>query len=168
MLFLVVAVLLSTVSACKKDKTTDTDDITWELNNGVLIISGEGAIPDGYYDWTAFAGGLVSQWYKYQDSIHTVIIETGITTFGEASFSHCENLISITISNSVTSIGDYAFWMCTSLTSITNLNPVPIPINSNVFGDVNISECTLKVPMSSVSAYQNTEIWKEFNIVGIE
>jgi len=166
-LLLVVAVLLSAVSACKKDKIEQTNPITWEFNNGTLTISGKGAMPDGYYDCYAFAGGLIAPWYYYRDSIHTVIIETGITTIGSVAFNGCSSLPSITIPGSVTSIGYMAFSGCTSLTSITNLNPVPVEIDSDVFQHVNQSKCTLKVPMSSVSAYQNAEVWKDFNVVGL-
>jgi hypothetical protein len=54
------------------------------------------------------------------------------------------------------------------LTLITNLNPVPVNINSYVFYDVSIKECTLEVPINSVEAYRNASVWKEFNIVGVE
>ena len=49
-----------------------------------------------------------------------------------------------------------------------NHNPIPQAIAPDVFYEVNISACTLKVPIASVSAYQKAEVWKEFNIVGIE
>jgi len=208
-LFLVVAVLLSAGSACKKDKT---DPITWELNNGTLTISGNGVMPD-YYSCVWCGCGSFAPWYEYRDSIHTAIIETSITTIGSGALGDCSNLTSITIPNNIISIGEYAFyscisltsitipnsvttigygafynctnlssitihssvtvideyafWRCTSLASITSLNPVPVAIDSNVFKDVNQSACTLKVPTSSVSAYKNAPVWKEFNIVGI-
>jgi hypothetical protein len=77
-------------------------------------------------------------------------------------------LTSITIPESVISIEWSAFYNCTSLTSVTNFNPVPVEIYSDVFKGVNISACTLEVPVNSVYAYQNANVWKEFNIVGIE
>jgi hypothetical protein len=51
------------------------------------------------------------------------------------------------------------------LTSITNLNTTPININSSVFEGMDRSNCELKVPSNSETAYGNADIWKEFNIV---
>jgi len=97
----------------------------------------------------------------------SIEIPSGITSIGEDTFMHCESLASVIIPSSVTSIGERAFWGCLSLTSITNLNPVPIEINSSVFGQLYQSGCMLKVPASAVSAYKNAEVWKEFDVVSI-
>ena len=91
-----------------------------------------------------------------------------MTTIGDFAFSGCTALTSITIPHNVTTIGDFAFRGCTALTSVTNLNPVPVEIDYNVFEGVDQSACSLKVPTNAVQAYQNTEVWKEFNIEGIE
>ncbi|EKC51134.1 surface antigen BspA, partial [human gut metagenome] len=64
--------------------------------------------------------------------IKSVIIENGVTSIGNYSFSGCANLINITIPNSVTSIGSYAFSDCTSLTSVTIGNSVT-SIGSSAF-----------------------------------
>ena len=101
-------------------------------------------------------------------SLTTITIPNSVTTIGQGAFANCTSLTAITTPNSVTTIGDYAFQNCTSLTSITNLNPIPIEIYPDVFRYMNQSACTLKVPMSSVSAYENAPVWKEFNIVGID
>ena len=103
------------------------------------------------------------------NSLTSIIIPSSVTKIEYYAFTRCGSLTSITIPSSVTKIGSGAFDFCNSLTSITNLNPVPVEIKElNVFGEVNQSACTLKVPMGSVSAYQNAEVWKEFNIVGVE
>ena len=100
-------------------------------------------------------------------TLSAITIPSSVTTIGNRSFFYCTNLNSISISGSVTTIGYYAFAKCTDLTSITNLNPIPVTISSNVFEEVDKSKCTLEVPISSVSAYQNTDVWKEFNIVNV-
>jgi len=84
------------------------------------------------------------------------------------TFAYCASLTSIIIPNSVINIEDYAFGFCGNLTSvtITNLNPAPIAINLSTFMEVNLKKCLLRVPTSAVSIYQNTFVWKEFNIVG--
>ena len=102
-------------------------------------------------------------------SLTSIIIPNSVINIESSAFQDCSNLTSIIIPNSVTTIGNYAFAWCENLTSITNLNPVPIDIeNLGVFIGINQSACTLEVPIASVSAYQNAEVWKEFNIVGIE
>jgi hypothetical protein len=93
-------------------------------------------------------------------------IPNSVTTIGIYAFAGCKSLISVTIPNGVKSIENMAFYECENLTSITNLNLVPVTINSNVFGRVNQSDCTLKVPTSAVAAYQSANVWEEFNIAG--
>ena len=152
------AMLLSAASAfaqdCDYSGTTGT--LEWCLKDGTLTISGEGEMPDYWY------GG--APWYPYHESITTVIIKDSVTTVGNSAFPWCTALESITLPNGVTTIGDYAFFWCTALESITNLNPIPVEIYYNVFLNVNINACTLKVPVGSVSAYKNAEVWQEFKI----
>jgi len=161
-----------------------TGPLTWNLENDTLTISGRGKMPD--YTSPPYCS---APWYNY--SITTIIIENGVTSISRFAFVHCFILSSVSISNTVTEIGSCAFAECLSLTSfilpnsvvrieesafarcnalttITNLNPIPVTINPNVFYNINISACTLKVPIASVSAYKKAEVWKEFNIVGIE
>ena len=180
-LLLTTAVLLSMASAFAQGGTTGP--LSWNLSNGALTISGNGAMPN-YEEKGA-------PWYDYWESIDTVIIVNGVTTIGNYAFHYCFNLYSITIPtsvisigrsafyycewlhlttipNSVTSIGSFAFNGCISLTSITNLNPEPVKILGGEFSDVNITECTLRVPVSAVSVYKKANVWKEFKIEGIE
>ena len=97
--------------------------------------------------------------------LSSISLPSNIIGIGKQSFYDCSNLTSITLPNSISYIGKEAFaW--TGLTSITNLNSEPIGIESNVFLGVAQSICTLTVPSSAVSAYENAEVWKEFNIVG--
>jgi hypothetical protein len=101
-------------------------------------------------------------------SLTSINIPDGITTIGGFVFADCQALTSIIIPSSVKTIKNNAFNGCASLTSLTNLNPIPVAISSNllIFSGVNVSACTLTVPTSAVSAYQNAEIWQNFNIVG--
>ena len=94
------------------------------------------------------------------------VIPNGVKTIGDSSFEYCRKLTSITIPNSVTSIEYFAFGICENLTLIINLNVIPTEISPGAFNWINQGECTLRVPMASVSAYQNAEVWKEFKIVG--
>ena len=108
----------------------------------------------------------IGRWAFCYTHLTSITIPNSVMTIGFAAFDQCSSLTTITISSSVTTIEDYAFNECTSLTSVTNLNLVPIEISSNVFSSVNQNACTLTVPTSAVSSYQNTGVWQEFNIVG--
>jgi len=98
-------------------------------------------------------------------SLTSIIIPNGVTVIEYGTFLHCTNLTSITIPSSVTRIKDVAFMYCPNLTLITNLNPVPIATASDAFDGLLQHLCTLKVPTSAVSTYQNADRWKKFNIV---
>ena len=135
------------------------------IPNSVVIMEG-----NVFYDCISLSSAtapssLVSA-FSYCINLTSVTISEGVSIEAHA-FENCRNLSSVVIPNSVTSIGNYAFLTCKGLVSITNLNPVPVVINSTVFEEEIKSRCTLKVPASSVSAYQNAEVWKEFNIVGM-
>ena len=92
------------------------DNLTWDLTNGVLTISGTGAManysPSGV------------PWYSSRSSIQSIIISDGCSSIGRNAFYNCSSLTSVTIPNSVTSINNDAFWGCSSLTSLTIPNSV--------------------------------------------
>ena len=84
------------------------ENLTWTLEEGILTISGTGAM----YDYE-----LSTRPYE-ENTISTVIIEDGVTSIGNYAFEHCSNLRSITIPKGVTDIGDYVFAGCYSLENI--------------------------------------------------
>jgi uncharacterized repeat protein (TIGR02543 family) len=100
-------------------------------------------------------------------NLNSIIIPVGVTTIESSAFQNCSNLNSITIPVGLVSIKAYAFSGCSNLTSITNLDPTPLISDNYGFDEIDKSACELKVPTSSVNAYQTANVWKEFNnIVG--
>lgn len=89
----------------------DGDYLTWILDEGILTISGTGAMKD--YD-----SKTEVPWYAYADNITSVVINAGVTSIGKRVFVGYKNLNSVTIPAGVTSIGRDAFNSCTSLSSI--------------------------------------------------
>ena len=89
----------------KTKQGTCGDNLTWALSNGVLKISGEGALAD-----YATSGENLAPWF--QDSIASLIIGDSVTTIGKCAFSGCEYLTSVTIPTSVTTIQESAFSRC--------------------------------------------------------
>ena len=160
------------------------ENLTWTLScDSVLTISGSG-------DMTDLSTSLEVTWDSYWRNISSVTIGNSVTSIGSYAFYECSNLTSIEIPNSVTSIGDWAFSECSNLTSIEIPNSVtsigymafslcdslisitcqadvPPICGDDAFYDVNKS-IPLYVPMTSISAYQAANVWKEFsNIVGL-
>ncbi len=87
----------------------DGTNLTWVLENGVLTISGTGAMAD--YDKED------APWAEYADSINALVLMEGITTIGNSAFESSRSTSyaftgSLIIPDSVTEIGESAFEDC--------------------------------------------------------
>lgn len=116
------------VDAWKQNPCPEWENLTWNLTNGVLTISGNGYMPQ--------YSGMLSPWFYFRDSINSIVINEGVKSIGSNIFYNCVNLTSIIIPNSVTSIGEYAFRECINLTSVT------IPNSVTYIGTGAFSGCT--------------------------
>lgn len=103
------------------------DNLTWTLNDGVLTISGTGAMWD--YD------SEDPTWTPYIASIKSVVIENGVTSIGDYAFDGCEAMTAVDIPNSITIVDVAAFARCKALTSIT------IPDNVASIGSWAFQDC---------------------------
>ena len=88
---------------------TGDNNLTWTLTDGVLTVSGTGAMED-------YAGN--PPWYNYRESIHSAVIQNGVTRIGARALFGCSHLTELVIPNSVTSIGIDAFRYCNTLTDV--------------------------------------------------
>jgi len=86
--------------------------LIWNLEEGVLTISGEGAM-------TEFASANVQPWKNYRSRIVTVVLEGGVTSIGKYAFYGCSKLEAVTGGAGVKTIGNYAFYNCGSLAQIS-------------------------------------------------
>lgn len=94
-------------------------------------------------------------------------LPNSITSIGDFAFYGCSGLTELTLPNGVASIGDGAFICCSDLSKITSLAEIPPVCGSGVFDGVNKTNCKLIVPIVSVIAYKQAEVWNEFsNIKG--
>lgn len=82
--------------------------ISYTIENGVLTISGTGAMPD-------YTVSVKAPWSG--KSFTSVVIEEGVTSIGEYAF-YAAGLADITIPSSVNAIGDRAFEKCTALKNV--------------------------------------------------
>ena len=125
-----------------------TGDCTWTLDNGVLTVSGNGAMAD--YDWDDPA-----PWVS--EDVRKIVVEQGVTVIGSHAFYGCSsdgiivadsiaeirdyalaftNITEIDLPQSVTSIGKNAFCYCTKLERIT------VPGNVTDMGIGAFADCT--------------------------
>ena len=91
------------------------------------------------------------------------VIPNSVTSIGYYAFYGCSGLTELTLPDSVASIGDGAFICCSDLSKITSLAEIPPMCGSGVFDRVNKTNCELIVPIVSVTAYKQAEVWNEFS-----
>ena len=133
----------------------ESQDVRWSLtDNGVLTISGTGAMVNEY-----------TGWYGYREYITSIVIGNGVTSIGIDAFygenrylnltsvtfadnsvletigvhAFCDSgLTSLTIPASVKTIGDNAFEGCKNLTSVTFATNSAL----ETIGDIAFAQCT--------------------------
>ena len=99
-LFTLLLAVAASVGTMFAESGTCDENLTWDLTDGVLTISGTGAMKDYGYG--------TSPWYN-NSSITSVTIGNSVTSIGSSAFSGCSSLASVTIGNGVTEIGGRAF-----------------------------------------------------------
>lgn len=113
------------------------DNLTWNLSNKVLTISGTGDMYDYYHVWGSTYEGR-APWKSYD--IQSVIINSGVTSIGDEAFysdvSNGSYLTSVSIPNTVKRIGKAAFYNRNGLVSIK------IPNSVKEIGEEAFSECS--------------------------
>ena len=95
-------------------------------------------------------------------NLKNVRIGDGVTTIGNWAFSGCSSLDYFAFGEKVETIGQEAFSDCVNMTKIISRAETPPTCNSQALDDINKWNCELKVPVGSLTAYQNADQWKEF------
>ena len=90
-----------------------------------------------------------------------ITIPNSVTSISRWAFYGCTSLSSVTIPKSVTSIGGGAFVSC-PLTQVTCKGTTPPECASDAFYEVDLANCKLIVPKSSVDSYKSASIWSTF------
>lgn len=88
------------------------EEVAWTLKNGVLTISGTGAMDD-YNDL------YLPPWEGQVHLIQRVVVESGVTGIGKRAFYGAKNLKIVSMSDTVKNIGSLAFAECSNLTQIS-------------------------------------------------
>lgn len=108
-------------------------DLNWEWANGVLTISGEGAMTG-----TIKKENICScdyPWNEYAEETTKIVVKEGVTTIGERAFEGFYEVETVVIANTVRSIGNRAFQYCESLETTS------IPSNCTTIGEGTFAEC---------------------------
>ena len=111
-LFTFLLAMVVSISPIFAESGTCGENLTLDLTDGVLTISGTGDMFNYNSNYSP------SPWYSDRSSITTIIISEGVTSIGERAFDGCSDLTSVTIPNSVTSIGYRAFSGCSGLKEV--------------------------------------------------
>lgn len=115
------------------------ETIQWSLTDGVLRISGTGAMPD-------YVSILDQPWYEQETEVTSIAIEDGVTRIGSGAFEYMENVVDVTMADTVTEIGDSAFYDCIGLQSIQLSNRLEVLGSSAFQGCENLN--SVQIPDS--------------------
>ena len=99
-----------------------------------------------------------------KSAIKSVVINEGIVSIGDLTFSNCYNLTNIIIPNSVTSIGKDAFFCCENLINIIIPNSVT-NIGERAFANCdNLTSVTMPTNLTDISQFL---FWNCINLTDI-
>lgn len=104
------------------------ENATWKVDNGVLTISGTGAMSvdtqaNRRYPVSSVGGSVITlsdnAWKQVREYVNKIVIDKGITDIPERAFAYFDNLTEAEIKPGLTSIGKEAFYSCDRLSKIT-------------------------------------------------
>lgn len=93
------------------------NDVFWEIEGGVLTISGTGKMFDYMYYFNSGPGWNPDLFSSSQLPFTEVVVESGVTTIGENAFRGCK-ITSISLPDTLTGIGQGAFCSVSGLTDV--------------------------------------------------
>lgn len=148
-ILLASAALLISFNAYAAGGTIESGDdvITWDITDGVLTVSGTGAIPTyeqtevSYHNYQTTA-----PWGEYASQINSIVVGDGITDIGQNAFNGV-SATTLNLGNNVNVIGQYAF-------AGTNIQNVVVPdsvtnIADGAFGS-NANLQSLTIPETTI------------------
>ena len=117
------------VQAAEENVTSGTcgTELTWNLADGVLTISGTGSMTD-------YTSGS-SPWYQIRANITSVVVEDGVTRIGSYAFANLRSLKDVTLPDTLTAINSYGFYNCT-------ISEANLPDGIKKIGKYAFSQCT--------------------------
>jgi hypothetical protein len=103
--------------------------------------------------------------FKNCTNLTSVVIPSSVREIRSEAFSGCTNLMNIALGSEVKGLGDKVFAGCSGLKQVTLAQATPLNI-STIFDGVDLNTCVLRVPIGSLTVYQQFPVWSSFsNIV---
>lgn len=102
------------------------DDLVWRYEDGVLTVSGSGAMDDYAEE---------APWAKYKEKIEKVVLE-GVTYIGARAFKDYDGLETVEFGSKLREIGTEAFRSC------EGLKEIELPASFKIFGESSFLGCT--------------------------
>ena len=159
----IVATLLLCSTTVKGDGGTTDDGLSWDFTNGVLTISGTGAMQD----YATYGSGR-SLWFASRANVTKIVVNEGVTALGTYAFYGSINCTEISLPSTLTNIKTYALANCSTVTKITckASTPPTLPAPTatgkyQCFQNVP-ADCPIYVPKQSVNTYKATAGWSTF------
>lgn len=111
--------------------------------------------------------------FTCSEDLLSVKIGAGVSIIAEQTFAGCINLKTITIGPNVQKINSFALASCGNLETIILLNTTPPTLSRSAFEAYfwrnYYKNVVIQVPIGSLEAYQNADVWKSFpNIVELD
>lgn len=103
------------------------ESMTWAYADGVLTISGSGAMDDFEQD---------APWAAHKKDITRVVLSGSISYIGARAFTNFDALTAVDFGNSLYEIGKEAFKSCDGLTEVW------LPASFKVFGEASFMSCS--------------------------
>lgn len=145
------------------------ENVSWELVDGTMIISGTGAIDIDTERHLIYPISTVSYSYSYssddtvwnpiKDKVSKIVVKEGITSISDKAFMNIDALKEVKIDEGLENIGDEAFSSCSSLSEVIIPSGVK-SIGKEAFAYTNaMSEVTIP---SSVTSIGEDAFWSGF------
>ena len=116
LLLMLCMVVLLVPAVSGAESGTCGEKAKWNLENGVLTITGSGDMAD-------YASADETPWASLRGQIEKVVFDGAITRIGSNAFAECPNLKHVTFSTATVTIGKRAFYNCTQLGSADYKEP---------------------------------------------
>ena len=150
---MIFSCLTGMITASAETQYTVSETISATLSDvGVLTITGTGEIPN--YNATS------KPWNSVATSITSVVINSGITSIGNMSFTNCRNITSISVAETVKSLGSAAFGNCNKANLVIDIKGTITTCQTNTFQGV-----TGKVNVYDQATYDLLELRGVKNLV---
>lgn len=141
-------------------------DVRWKFSDGVITVSGNGAMDDYVITHNLNTGEISGQnppWESFKDEINEVVIENGVTQIGYNAFADCYSLKKVTIASSVKKLRHNVFANCSALADI-NMGSGVEELESDVFYGASAKSLTLSRNLKTMDSFALVGLWNVENI----